>query len=153
MHIYKVRIFWEGHKIWKNLPLKICCYWVLSNFKWKIFSNFGAFSEYHNFNCEISKFHRDKNTPSEISWSFLWALDLLFNQLSSAFFANILHLCLHFEINSFLNCNAQQQVYSHPINLRYLTRSIKILYRVTSMYWYDFRRSLWGHGLIKKSLY
>ena len=75
---------------------------------------------------ENSKIHWNKNTPSEISWPFLWALALLFNQLSSAFFANILHLCLHFEINSFLNCNAQQQVYSHPINLRYLTRSIKI---------------------------
>ena len=32
----KVRIFWEGHK-------------VMSNFKWKIFSNFVAFSEYPNF--------------------------------------------------------------------------------------------------------
>ena len=29
-----------------------------------------------------------------------------------------------------------------------------IIYRVTSIYWYDFRRSLWGHGLIqKKCLY
>ena len=45
----KVRIFWEGHKIWKNLPLKIWHYWVASNFKWKIFSNFVAFSEYSNF--------------------------------------------------------------------------------------------------------
>ena len=36
----KVRIFWEGHKIWNNLPLKIWCYWVVSNLKWKIFSNF-----------------------------------------------------------------------------------------------------------------
>ena len=33
----KVRIFWEGHKIWKNLPLKIYRYWVVSNFEWKIF--------------------------------------------------------------------------------------------------------------------
>jgi hypothetical protein len=45
----KVRIFWEGHKVWKNLPLKIWRYWVTSNFKWKIFSNFVAFSEYPNF--------------------------------------------------------------------------------------------------------
>ena len=45
----KVRIFWEGHKIWKNLPLKIWRYWLASNFKWKIFSNFVAFSEYPNF--------------------------------------------------------------------------------------------------------
>ena len=27
----KVRIFWEGHKIWKNLPLKIWRYWVALN--------------------------------------------------------------------------------------------------------------------------
>ena len=50
----KVRIFWEGHKIWKNLPLKIWHYSVTSNFKWMIFSNFVAFSEYLNFN--FSKF-------------------------------------------------------------------------------------------------
>ena len=31
--IDKVRIFWEGHKIWKNLPHKIWCYWVASNSK------------------------------------------------------------------------------------------------------------------------
>ena len=44
----KVRIFWEGHKIWKNLLLKIWRYSVTSNFKWKIFSNFVTFSEYPN---------------------------------------------------------------------------------------------------------
>ena len=49
-HHGKVRIFWEGHNIWKNLPRKIWRYWVVSNFKWKIFSNFVAFSEYPNFN-------------------------------------------------------------------------------------------------------
>ena len=47
---FKVRIFWEGHKIWKNLPFKIWRYWVASSFKWKIFSNFLSFSEYPNFN-------------------------------------------------------------------------------------------------------
>ena len=36
-------------KFEKNLPLKIWRYWVASNFKWKIFSNFVAFSEYPNF--------------------------------------------------------------------------------------------------------
>ena len=46
---HKVRIFWEGHKIWKNLPLKIWHYSVTSNFTWKIFSNFVAFPEYPNF--------------------------------------------------------------------------------------------------------
>ena len=47
--VLKVWIFWEGHKIRKNLPLKIWCYSVASNFKWKFFSNFVAFSEYPNF--------------------------------------------------------------------------------------------------------
>ena len=45
----KVRIFWEGHKILKDLPVKIWRRWVASNFTWKIFSNFVAFSEYPNF--------------------------------------------------------------------------------------------------------
>ena len=45
----KVRIFWKGHKVWKNLPLKIWRYSVTSNLKWKIFSNLLAFSEYPNF--------------------------------------------------------------------------------------------------------
>ena len=41
IHIFfKVWILWEGHKIWKNLPLKIWRYWVASNFKWKIFFKF-----------------------------------------------------------------------------------------------------------------
>ena len=45
----KVWTFWERHKIWKNLPLKIWRYWVTSNWKWKIFSNFVSFSERPNF--------------------------------------------------------------------------------------------------------
>ena len=52
--IFKVGIFWEGHKIWKNLPLKIWRYWVSSNFKWKIFSNCMAFSEYPNFTVVVT---------------------------------------------------------------------------------------------------
>ena len=47
--VCKVRIFWEGHKIWKHLPLEVWRYSVISNFKWKIFSNFVAISEYPNF--------------------------------------------------------------------------------------------------------
>ena len=46
----KVRIFWEGHKIWKNLPLKIWRCSATLDFKWKISSNFVAFSEYLTFN-------------------------------------------------------------------------------------------------------
>ena len=45
---FKVRILREGRKIWKNLPRKIWRYWVASNFNWKNFSNFVAFSEYRN---------------------------------------------------------------------------------------------------------
>ena len=41
LYFVKVWIFWEGHKIW--------LYSVMSNFKWKIFSNFVIFSEYPNF--------------------------------------------------------------------------------------------------------
>ena len=52
--IDKVRIFWEGQKIWKSLPLKIRRYSVTSNFKWKNFSNFVAFSEYPNFSIRNS---------------------------------------------------------------------------------------------------
>ena len=37
-----------SEKFEKNHPLKIWHYSVTSNFKWKIFSNFGAFSEYPN---------------------------------------------------------------------------------------------------------
>ena len=29
--LFKVLTFWEGHKIWKNLPHKIWRYWVTSN--------------------------------------------------------------------------------------------------------------------------
>ena len=35
----KVRIFWEGHNIWKNPPLKIWHYSVTSNFTRIFFSN------------------------------------------------------------------------------------------------------------------
>ena len=37
----------------KNLPVEIWRYWVASNFKRKIFSNFVAFSEYPNFTCKL----------------------------------------------------------------------------------------------------
>ena len=54
----KVWTFWEGHKIKKNLPLSIWCYSVASNFKWKIFSNFGPFSEGLKFISTISWEHK-----------------------------------------------------------------------------------------------
>ena len=40
----------------KSLPLKIWRYWVASNSKWKIFSNFVASSEYPNFNMQCQHF-------------------------------------------------------------------------------------------------
>ena len=47
--VSKVWTFWEGHKIWKNLPVKIWHYWVMSNFKWKIFSECSNFNESTNY--------------------------------------------------------------------------------------------------------
>ena len=49
MRRLKFRYSEKSTKFEKNLPLKIWRYWVVSNFKWKIFSNFVAFSEYPNF--------------------------------------------------------------------------------------------------------
>ena len=54
-YFFKVWTFWEEHKIWKNLPLKIWHYWVTSNLKWKIFSNFVSFSECPNFTYKFSR--------------------------------------------------------------------------------------------------
>jgi hypothetical protein len=54
--LHKVWTFWEEHKIWKNLPPKIWHYWVMSNFKWKIFSDFVSFSECPNFNSAFFYF-------------------------------------------------------------------------------------------------
>ena len=51
----KVGIFWEGHKIWKDLPLKIRRYWVTSNFKRKIFWNLVPNSESPNLTCKKVK--------------------------------------------------------------------------------------------------
>ena len=63
----KVRIFWEGHKIWKNLPFRIWRYSVKSNFMWKIFSNFVVFSEYPNFNIKRKNFKKYKIVTSKKS--------------------------------------------------------------------------------------
>ena len=43
-----------------------------------------------------------------------------------------------------LNCKAYVRFSELPINL---------VYRVTNMYRNDFRRSLWGHGLIQKNFF
>ena len=47
----------KATKFEKNLPHKIWRYWVASNFKWKIFSNFVAFSEYPNFTYLLLRVH------------------------------------------------------------------------------------------------
>ena len=72
--MFKVRIFWEGHKIWRNLPLKIWCYWVASNIRWKIFSNFVAFSEYSNFKKKslIRNLRYDEFYKSFCNWITAW---------------------------------------------------------------------------------
>ena len=49
LNLLKFGYFEEATKFEKNLPLKIWRYLVTSNFEWKIFSNFVAFSEYPNF--------------------------------------------------------------------------------------------------------
>ena len=48
-NVGKVHIFWEGHKILRNLPLTFD-YSTYSQSKGKISQNFVAFSEYMNFN-------------------------------------------------------------------------------------------------------
>ena len=90
---FKVWIFWEGHKVWKNLPLKIWRFWVVSNFKWKIFSNLWpseniqtlliwfiffyikSMNQVHHLpNCRWKK-TCDANViekHSEISWMIFW---------------------------------------------------------------------------------
>ena len=56
-------------KFEKNLPLKIWRYSVVSNFKWKIFSNFVAFSEDPNFKLTSLKKKIQKKNPLSI-WRY-----------------------------------------------------------------------------------
>ena len=48
----KVHIFWEGHKILRNLHLTFLSYEVPVKSKVEILQNFVAFSEYMNFNVD-----------------------------------------------------------------------------------------------------
>ena len=50
----KVHIFWEGHKILRNLHLTFDWHHIGKS-KWKISQNFVAFSEYMNFRTISSK--------------------------------------------------------------------------------------------------
>ena len=46
----KVRVFWEGHNILRNLHLTfVCMYCTVDKSKVEISQNFVAFSEYTNF--------------------------------------------------------------------------------------------------------
>ena len=87
--VSKVWTFWEGHKIWKNLPLLIWRYSVASNFKWKIFSNFVAFSEYLNFIVlrRIAIAMQDRSHNSIVFWIPLHFLS------SSSSISNVLVRC------------------------------------------------------------
>ena len=67
----KIRVFWEGHKIWKNLPLKIWRYWVASNLKWKIFFKFCGLLSIPELYCTISNFSLWNSKPRFI---FKWAV-------------------------------------------------------------------------------
>ena len=84
--LFKVQIFWEGHKIWKNLPLKIWRYWVASNSNWKIFSNFVAFSEYLSFTWTtdhiFSSFGVSTSGWRSIFQKFLFSTFAYFNTLA-----------------------------------------------------------------------
>ena len=88
LRLVKVQIFWEGHKLEKNLPLIIWRYSVVSNVKWKIFSNFVAFSEYLNFTPK-SKYYdittQDINNCMHIT-AFLYPIEgLLITQVCIVF--------------------------------------------------------------------
>ena len=85
----KVRIFWERHKIWKNLPLKIWRYSITSNFKKKIFSNFVTFSEYPNFTTVRWKFHpstilsTDQNIMQHSKLCYHWLIYLYEDKINA----------------------------------------------------------------------
>ena len=48
----KVHIFWEGHKILRNLPLTFDCICTVVKSKGKILQNFLVFTEYMNLFCD-----------------------------------------------------------------------------------------------------
>ena len=90
----KIRLPWVkfGHsekntKSEKNLPLKIWHYWVKSNFKWKIFSDFVSFSECPNFTETVWHFLRNK-THFNFYWHhpFTQRVWICFNEFSSQYF-------------------------------------------------------------------
>ena len=88
----KVGIFWEGHKTWKNLPLKVWRYSVASNFKWKIV----AFSEYPDFTYRtkvdfLNAFYLGTLLCEEV---FLVFCSCIFTSFASYH----LHYCTYYEL-------------------------------------------------------
>ena len=60
----KVHIFWEGHKILRNLHLTFVCMYLLTvnKSKAKISKSFVAFSKYTNFSCDALQWKETKST-------------------------------------------------------------------------------------------
>ena len=50
---FKVWIFWEGHKIWKNLPLKIRLYWDRVKFSVEDFFKFCGLLKISELYCSV----------------------------------------------------------------------------------------------------
>ena len=73
-------------KFEKNLPLKIWRYSVVSNFKWKSFSNFVAFSEYPNFKYIHKIFSLRRKTFLPIRKLCLWLCFSLITVFPACFF-------------------------------------------------------------------
>ena len=69
-----VWMFREGHNIWKNLPLSIWRYSLVSNFMWQIFSNFVPFSEVPNFTSMVLPVQ-----PIAVYWHLMWINTFAFN--------------------------------------------------------------------------
>ena len=47
--VHEVRVFYEDHKIWPNVPFGLEIHFLNVKFMWKIKSNFVAFLENPNF--------------------------------------------------------------------------------------------------------
>ena len=65
----KVHIFWEGHKILRNLPLTFDCS-TYSQKLGKISQNFVAFSEYMNFTKKFNSERIEKQLDRTANWIF-----------------------------------------------------------------------------------
>ena len=64
--IFKVHIFWEGHKILQNFHLRFHCYYYKSTVE--ISQNFVGFSEYMNLK-RINWNTKEKKNPASRLWN------------------------------------------------------------------------------------